>query len=165
MTLSRGCNPQFLCGSNNSISPTPASLQSQNPYPKTILFVDDEPSILQVRRLLFEMEGYTVFTAESGEEALEIMAANDVDVVVLDYLMPGLNGEETAIRMRKLRGDVPIVMSSGCLTLPAHVLALVNAAVDKIVGPEPLLAAVEQQLRLVALQRVRAQAAAQGECA
>lgn len=165
MTLPRGCNPQFLCGSNNSISQTPANLQSQNPYPKTILFVDDEPSILQVRRLLFEIEGYTVFTAESGEEALEIMAANDVDAVVLDYLMPGLNGEETATRMRKLRDDVPIIMSSGCLTLPARALAVVNAAVDKIIGPEPLLAAVEQQLKLASIQTVRAKAAAQGECA
>jgi DNA-binding response OmpR family regulator len=168
MTLSQACDPQLLCGSKETIGEAPvARLQSQNPFPpiKTILFVDDEPSILQVRQLIFESDGYAVLTAESGEEALAILAANRVDVIVLDYLMPGLNGEETAIRIRKLHGDVPIVLSSGCLTLPARVLALVNASVDKIIGPEQLLATVEQQLRRVRVQNVRAKAAAQGECA
>lgn len=164
MTLSRGYNPQLLCGSQTA-NPEATPSQLQGPYSpaKTILFVDDEPSILQVRRLIFESEGYSVLTAESGEEALEILAANPVDAIVLDYLMPGLNGEETAIRIRKMQGDVPIVMSSGCLTLPARVLALVNASVDKIIGPEPLIAALEQQLKLVAARRKRA--AAQEHCA
>lgn len=167
MMLPQGCDAQLLPGSKKTIAEAPtASLQSRNAFPvKTILFVDDEPSILQVRQLIFESEGYAVLTAESGEEALEILAANRVDLIVLDYLMPGLNGEETAIRIRKLHGDVPIVMSSGCLTLPARVLALVNASVDKIIGPEPLLAAVEKVLRSAPVQNLRAKAAAQAECA
>jgi DNA-binding response OmpR family regulator len=168
MTLPQGCDPRLLCGPKQAIGEAPAiNLQSQNPFSpvKTILFVDDEPSILQVRSLIFESEGYAVLTAESGEEALEILATNTVDVIVLDYLMPGLNGEETAIRIRKLHCDVPIVMSSGCLTLPARVLALVNASVDKILGPEPLLAAVEQQLKHAHVPKARERAAAQGECA
>lgn len=168
MTLPQGCDAQLLCRSKKAIGEAPtASLQSLSAFPpvQTILFVDDEPSILQVRQLIFESEGYAVLTAESGEEALEILATNRVDAIVLDYLMPGLNGEETAIRIRKLHGDVPIVMSSGCLTLPARVLAMVNASVDKIIGPEQLLATVEQQLRRVRVQKVRARAATQGECA
>lgn len=125
---------------------------------RTILLVDDEPSILQVRRLIFESEGYSVFTAESGEEALEILRIRPVDAVVLDYLMPGMNGEETALGIRKLRGNVPILLSSGCLQLPARVLAIVNASVDKILGPEPLIVAVEQHLRpLAALGQVAGQ--------
>lgn len=130
---------------------------------RTILLVDDEPSILQVRSLIFETLGYSVLTAESGEEALEILRTHPVDAIVLDYLMPGLNGEETAIGIRKLRGDVPIVLSSGCLQLPARVMAIVNACVDKILGPEPLIAAVEQHLRPLPVEAVLHNAAAQ-EC-
>lgn len=167
MTLSRRPDPQLVCGSRNNTtreSPTNPILQGAYAPSKTILFVDDEPSLLQVRRLIFENEGYSVFTAESGEEALEILRANAVDAIVLDYLMPGMNGEETAIRIRALLGEIPIVMSSGCLTVPAHVLALVNASVDKIAGPEPLLAAVEKQLRLLPVQSVISETAAQPEC-
>ncbi|HEX7287934.1 MAG TPA: response regulator [Candidatus Angelobacter sp.] len=130
---------------------------------RTILVVDDEPSILQVRRLIFESEGYSVLTAESGEEALEILRTHPVDAIVLDYLMPGLNGGETAIRIRKLRGDVPIILSSGCLQLPARVLAIVNASVDKIMGPEPLIAAVEKHLRPLLVETTLGRAAGQ-EC-
>jgi CheY-like chemotaxis protein len=130
---------------------------------RTILLVDDEPSILQVRSLIFESLGYSVLTAESGEEALEILRIHLVDAIVLDYLMPGMNGEETALGIRKLQGDVPIVLSSGCLQLPARVLAIVNASVDKIAGPEPLIAAVEQHLRPLPVETLLHKAAAQ-EC-
>jgi len=44
-----------------------------------------------------------------------------VDAVVLDYLMPGMDGEDTARCMRKVRSDIPIILSSGCLTVPARV--------------------------------------------
>jgi CheY-like chemotaxis protein len=130
---------------------------------RTILLVDDEPSILQVRSLIFESQGYSVLTAESGEDALEILRIHLVDAIVLDYLMPGMNGEETALGIRKLQGDVPIVLSSGCLQLPARVLAIVNASVDKIAGPEPLIAAVEQHLRPLPVETLLHKAAAQ-EC-
>lgn len=63
---------------------------------KTVLFVDDESSILMMRRLVFEALGYSILTAISGEKALEALDLHPVDAVVLDYLMPGMDGEETA---------------------------------------------------------------------
>src|SRR5262244_3283195 len=58
---------------------------------RTILFVDDEPSLLEARRLIFEFMGYSVLTAESGEEALDALRSNEVNAVVVDYQMPGMD--------------------------------------------------------------------------
>jgi CheY-like chemotaxis protein len=114
--------------------------------PKTVLFVDDEPSILKMRRLVFETLGYSVFTASSGEEALETLELHQVDAVVLDYLMPGMDGEETARRARELRREIPIILSSGCLTVAERVLEIVTASVDKATSPEALIEVLKQHL-------------------
>ena len=113
---------------------------------QTILFVDDEPLLLSMRRCVFEALGYSALTATCGEDALAIFATNAVDAVVLDYLMPGMDGEETAHCMRKLRSEVPIILSSGCLEVPQRVLEIVNVAVEKAAGPEALIKAVVQQM-------------------
>ena len=113
---------------------------------KTVLFVDDEASILEIRRIVFESLGYSVLTAISGEEALKSFELHPVDAVVLDYLMPGMDGEETARCIRKLRSDIPIILSSGCLTLPERVLEVVTVAIEKAAGPEALIEVLEQQL-------------------
>jgi CheY-like chemotaxis protein len=113
---------------------------------KTVLFVDDEPSILSMRRLVFEALGYSVLTATCGEDALEIFARYPVDAVVLDYLMPGMDGEETARCLRKERTDIPIILSSGCLTVPERVFEVVDAAVEKAARPEALIEVLAQQL-------------------
>jgi CheY-like chemotaxis protein len=114
---------------------------------KIVLFVDDEPSILSMRRLVFETLGYAVLTATCGEDAVEIFAMHPVDAVVLDYLMPGMDGEETAHRLRKVRSNIPIILSSGCLAVPDRVLEVVNAAVEKGARPEVLIEVLAQQLR------------------
>jgi CheY-like chemotaxis protein len=123
-------------------------LRNNQPSTKTILFVDDEPSILEVRSILFEALGYSVLTAASGEEALAQLQARTVDAVILDYLMPVMDGEETARRMRQTHGPIPILLSSGCLALPKSVLELVDASVDKGRGPLALIKAVEQLLQV-----------------
>jgi CheY-like chemotaxis protein len=99
-----------------------------------------------MRRLVFEALGYSVLTAISGEEALETLELHQVDAVVLDYLMPGMDGEETARRIRKLRSDIPIILSSGCLTVPERVLEVVTVAVEKARRPEALIEVLEQHL-------------------
>jgi len=101
-----------------------------------------------MRRLVFETLGYSVFTAASGEDALKVFVMYPIDAVVLDYLMPGMDGEETARCIRKVRCDIPIILSSGCLDVPERVLEVVNVAVEKAAGPEALIEALAQQLAL-----------------
>jgi CheY-like chemotaxis protein len=116
---------------------------------RTILFVDDEPDMLLARRLMFECMGYAVFTVESGKEALELLRLNAVDAVVVDYMMPGMDGEETARRIREIRPNLPIILSSGCLSVPQRVVETVNASVNKGMRQEILFEVLEQQLALL----------------
>jgi class 3 adenylate cyclase/CheY-like chemotaxis protein len=70
--------------------------------PVRVLAVDDQPQNLRLLDAVLSPRGYTVRTAASGEEALALLAGEDVDLVLLDLLMPGMDGHETC---RRIRGD------------------------------------------------------------
>jgi DNA-binding response OmpR family regulator len=80
--------------------------------PKRILAVDDSPTYLQGLAELLRNEGYDVVLAHSGEEALEMLAIQSVDCILLDLQMPGLGGTETCRRIKSspLGRDLPLVM-------------------------------------------------------
>jgi len=155
MSLSQDCGAQVLVrfkgddardGSSREGSTQTYGKECNAPS-RTVLFVDDEPSLLEVRRLIFEFVGYTVLTAESGEEALEVLRSNVVDAVVVDYEMPGMDGEETARQIRRMRRKLPIILSSGCVSLPQRVLETVNVSVHKTALPQVLFDTLEQQFQ------------------
>jgi len=79
---------------------------------KDILLVDDEDSIHLLYREELEEEGYKVHSAFSGEEALEKLAGQQVDLVILDINMPGLNGLDTLRRIKEIRPSLPVILSS-----------------------------------------------------
>jgi CheY-like chemotaxis protein len=83
--------------------------------PKTVLLVDDEDVILRVGSEMLQELGYTVLTAKSGKEALEIYSANknEIDIVVLDMIMPDMSGGETYDSIKSLKLDVKVLLSSG----------------------------------------------------
>lgn len=74
-----------------------------------ILVVDDEPPIVRLVRAKLRIDGYEVLTANRGEEALQIMKADTPDLVVLDVMMPEMDGFETLRRIRQ-QSSVPVVM-------------------------------------------------------
>jgi serine phosphatase RsbU (regulator of sigma subunit) len=79
-----------------------------------VLLVDDEPMVTQALGLFLELESdYAVVTAESGEEALKRFADGPVDVVVSDFLMPGLNGLELLAEVARRDPEVPRLMLTG----------------------------------------------------
>jgi CheY-like chemotaxis protein len=121
---------------------------SEDARQKTILFVDDVPSILAIRRFLFEALGYFVLTADSGPEALALLHTHAVDAVVLDYLMSPMNGEAIARNIRKDYGRIPIVLSSGCPSLPQSLLEIVDAYIEKGGRPETLIEVLKGLLTL-----------------
>jgi len=75
---------------------------------KKILVVDDEETIRDLYRQAFEIKGYTVFTAESAEKALEILKQEEFKVMFLDLMLPGMDGLELCreIRKRKIRARI-----------------------------------------------------------
>ncbi|HEX2922560.1 MAG TPA: response regulator transcription factor [Chloroflexota bacterium] len=76
---------------------------------RRILVVDDEPDLVHAVRLYLEMEGYMVFAASNGEEALEKVRDKLPDLVVLDVMMPEMDGFETLQRIREAH-HVPVIM-------------------------------------------------------
>src|SRR5262249_6310942 len=113
----------------------------------TVLVVDDEPELLEARRLTLEAVGYVALVAESGEKALEVIRSRTVDAVILDYLMPGMDGEAVARGIRALDLDTPIILSTACLSVPERVLRLVTVFVPKGSAPNRLLEALKGQLQ------------------
>ena len=68
--------------------------------PKTLLLVEDDPDLLEVLRLTFEHEGFKLVLARNGEEALDKAQRFAPDLIVLDVMMPGLDGIEVCRRLR-----------------------------------------------------------------
>lgn len=89
-----------------------------------ILVVDDEANIRELCRMYFEREGFSVQTAETGPLALEMAASDPPNLIVLDLMLPGLDGYEVC-RTLRAESDVPIIM-----------LTARDEDVDKIVGLE-----------------------------
>jgi len=93
--------------------------------------------------------GYIALPASSGEEGLHIFREGGVDIVILDYWMPGMDGEQMAHEIRKLDRRIPIILSTACMDLPNGILELVSKYVPKGLSPEHLIHALEQQAQLV----------------
>ena len=94
------------------------------PLVKTILVVDDERNIIELVRLYLEQAGYSVVEARDGEEALEQHDRVDPDLIVLDLMMPKMDGTEVTREIRR-RGETPILM-----------LTARGEDIDRIVGLE-----------------------------
>ena len=75
-----------------------------------ILWADDEIDLLKPHIMFLENKGYKVTTANNGTDAVELIRNNPYDIVFLDENMPGLNGLETLLQIKNIRGTVPVVM-------------------------------------------------------
>lgn len=98
---------------------------------QVVLCIDDSQDVLELLEILLKDRGYTVLTASSGSRGLELAAIEPVDVVILDYEMPGLNGHDVAVELRRWEPQIPIVMFSGAIDIPNQTLRLVDAFVSK----------------------------------
>jgi CheY-like chemotaxis protein len=111
-----------------------------------LLCIDDEPIGLQIRKILLQREGYEVLTALSGAEGLELFVANPIEAVVLDYSMPGMNGDEVAAEMKRIKPWVKILLLSAYVDLPEEALKYVDKRAVKGVSPNAFLTDLQQLL-------------------
>ena len=80
----------------------------------TVLVIDDEEPVRQVAAEILTYLGYSVLTAPSGDQAIETVKSGACpDVVLLDLIMPGLNGAQTLVKLRELEPDLPVLISTG----------------------------------------------------
>ena len=116
---------------------------------KRILVVDDEPKIIELLRLYLEREGFAVLAARDGEEALVAAARHDPDLVVLDLMLPKVDGWEVCRELRR-RGDTPILMLTARSDDVDAIVGLELGADDYVTkpfNPRALVARVKAILR------------------
>jgi CheY-like chemotaxis protein len=106
---------------------------------RLVLCVDDEAIGLQVRRIILERSGYSVLTAHDGPTGLKVFVENPIEAVVLDYSMPGMDGGQVAAQMREYKPQIPILLLSAYMSLPADLTSLVDISMTKGEGAPVLL--------------------------
>lgn len=82
------------------------------PLKPRVLFVDDEPGILEIYRNYFGLQGFETLLAANGFEATEIIRTDEVDAVVTDLRMPGVDGELALEVIYAMRPDLPVIVRS-----------------------------------------------------
>ncbi len=115
-----------------------------------ILIVDDDEKIISMLRRGLAFEGYEVLTASNGEQGLNKMMESEPDLVVLDVMMPKVDGWEVCRRIREAGSSVPVLMLTAKDDIKDRVKGLDNGADDYLVKPfalEELLARVRALLR------------------
>ncbi len=116
-----------------------------------ILIVDDDAEITRLVKIRLESAGYEVEAVHSGEEALKYIATNKPDLVVLDVIMPGLNGYEVCARIKdEVATSIPVVMlTSRIRTLDEQIgyMCKADAYIRKPQSTEKLLPEIERLLK------------------
>jgi two-component system response regulator MprA len=115
-----------------------------------ILIVDDDPRVTDLVRRILAYEGYSVAIASSGNDALTRTLERPPDLIVLDFMLPGIDGLEVVRRLRAAGDNVPILMLTARDAVTDRVEGLETGADDYLVkpfAPEELLARVKVLLR------------------
>ena len=125
------------------------------PTPARILVVDDEKLIRWSVSERLQRDGYQVISAESGEQALELIAATPPDVMLLDVKLPGIDGVQTLRQALALHPELAVLMMSAHSTVDVAVEAMKHGAIDFLVKPFPLTALDAAVARALSTSRTR----------
>ncbi|NLC66024.1 MAG: response regulator transcription factor [Clostridium sp.] len=116
---------------------------------QTILIVDDEKEIRDLIEIYLMNEGYNTIKASNGNEALELVSKNNIDLIILDVMMPEKDGVQACMELRKT-SNIPVIMLSAKSQDMDKILGLTSGADDyltKPFNPLELIARVKSQLR------------------
>ena len=102
---------------------------------KTILVIDDDKMILMILKQTLSKEGYRVSTAASGEEGIAMLASSNTDLVLTDYMMPGMSGIEVLNVIKQNQPLLPVIMLTGHGDVALTIKAIQLGAVDFIEKP------------------------------
>ena len=111
----------------------------------TILCVDNDPNFLKLEKSILETNGYTVLIASDGPTGITLACKSPIDVVVLAFKMPGMDGGEVAEVLWRNQPDLPIVICTGFFdAVPEALRWLADAFVAKRDGSDALLSAIQK---------------------
>jgi len=135
----------------NSLMTTPQPSTESVPTSRPILVVDDDRKIVALVRAYLEREGFPVITAYDGREALRQARTEDPALIVLDLMLPEVDGYEV-MRLLRADSDVPVLMLTARSSLPERIIGLEKGADDylpKPFSPAELVVRVKAVLRRV----------------
>ena len=112
----------------------------------TILCVDDYETSLGGWCLYLQSVGYSVITAQTAQEGLQLFAVSPVDLVLLDYDLPDINGHDVATTMKRIKPNVRILMFSGVPHVPENARLHVDAFLQKGQSPAVVLDKIRELL-------------------
>lgn len=120
----------------------------------TVMVVDDEERIRALITRSLSAEGHTVVSAGDGIAALDRLASEDIDLVLLDLMMPRCNGLTVLSSMRQRQDDTPVIVLSGVTDIAARVQALDRGAVDVVAKPFSLVELLARTRRHLSAVRI-----------
>jgi CheY-like chemotaxis protein len=115
-------------------APSLKRIEVENPKAR-ILAVDDEPVVLDSFRKILVLEGYSIDTVETAQEALGLVRKRDYDFVFTDLKMPGMDGLDLTKAVNHLRPDIDVVMITGYATIESAVETMKHGAMDYVEKP------------------------------
>jgi CheY-like chemotaxis protein len=117
--------------------------RAEPPSGYVVMLVDDNPDYLQATRVLLARDGHEMLTATNGREALDLLRTRSVDLLLLDYYMPGMTGAEVVSELRRFDPHVQVILQTGYSSEqpPQELLRRldIQGYYDKTEGPEQLL--------------------------
>ncbi len=109
-----------------------------------VLLVDDEEQFVDVLAQRLQGRGFKVDTAFNGDDAIEFVNEHDVDVVILDVLMPGRDGLETLREIKRIKPLTEVIMLTGHATVETAIQGMKLAAYDYLMKPTDTVERVEK---------------------
>ena len=116
---------------------------------KRILLADDQQDVREMTKLMLDMDDHIVMEAGNGQEALDLFMADQFDLVITDYVMPVMKGDELARNIKRLAPAEPILMITGSAGEIGSTQMSVDAVLNKPFGFDDLRQAVAQLLHPV----------------
>jgi CheY-like chemotaxis protein len=123
----------------------------------TVLYIDDRPQMLELRKATLGPQGYCVKIASTGYAAIKMLEETSVDAVLLEYKQEGMDAEAVAYHIKQRFPNLPIILLSAYSEIPERILWLVDEYVMKSEMPERLLLIIERAQRLAPRSRERFQ--------
>ncbi|MDP9159453.1 MAG: response regulator [Acidobacteriota bacterium] len=115
---------------------------------RQVLCIDDDESILTIRKLIVESAGFKALTASNGKEGLKIFNSNLIDAVVVDYMMPEMDGGIVSTAIKEIRPQTPVIMVSAYPSARERLSHVVDAFIEKGGTPEVFLERLKSLISL-----------------
>ena len=113
----------------------------------TILLIDDDETGTLIRARVLRLQGFQVLCAHRGRDGIEQFTRGEIDLVILDFHLPDLNGDKVLVELKRLKPHVPVIVLAGILGIAEDSTPQADFTIVKGEGPQALLEAIGRLIR------------------